>query len=90
MISKLEDLKRLLWEKWDPIGVNDMPDAVDEYDSYAFAVWMALHRGARTKDIEFYLTEIQAKHMGSPRTARLNRAVAAEAVRLFGADSSIV
>lgn len=31
----LEAVRRILWEDWDPIGVNDHPGAIDEYDSYA-------------------------------------------------------
>ncbi|MDR3109948.1 MAG: hypothetical protein LBU65_09740 [Planctomycetaceae bacterium] len=25
----------MFWENWDIIGVNDVPSAIDEYDSYA-------------------------------------------------------
>jgi hypothetical protein len=32
----LAEVKKILWEKWDPIGVNDGENECDdEYDSYA-------------------------------------------------------
>jgi hypothetical protein len=27
-------IDEILWKDWDPIGVNDMPEARDEYQSY--------------------------------------------------------
>jgi len=27
-------IRRVLMEAWDPIGVSDIPEAADEYDSY--------------------------------------------------------
>lgn len=34
----LERVRRVLWETWDPIGVNEHAEASTEYDSYA-QVW---------------------------------------------------
>jgi hypothetical protein len=28
------NIRRVLMERWDPIGVNGIPEAQDEYDSY--------------------------------------------------------
>jgi hypothetical protein len=28
-------VRKMFWENWDIIGVNDVPSAIDEYDSYA-------------------------------------------------------
>ena len=33
-----QELRRLLMERWDPIGVNDAPEAASEYDGYRAAV----------------------------------------------------
>lgn len=38
---KLE-ISRILWEIWDPIGVNTIPEARDEYDSYVNEVFIML------------------------------------------------
>ena len=29
------ELRKMFWEQWDPIGINDDPRAEGEYDSYA-------------------------------------------------------
>jgi hypothetical protein len=31
----LERVRQVLWETWDPIGVNEHPEASSEYDSDA-------------------------------------------------------
>ena len=70
MIPKLEQMKRLLWEAWDPIGVNahgpegeyDGPE--DEYDSYAFRVFVMLNEGKGQTEIAEYLRWIETEHMG--------------------------
>jgi hypothetical protein len=32
-------IRRILMEKWDPIGVSDEPQAADEYNSY---IWVSI------------------------------------------------
>jgi hypothetical protein len=46
MIGELEAIKRLLWEDWDPIGVNGFGPN-DEYDNYAFRIFVMLKEGKR-------------------------------------------
>jgi hypothetical protein len=64
MIIELEQLKKLLWEEWDPIGVNYDKSAIDEYDSYALRVFSMLKHGKNEEDILNYLNYIEAVHMG--------------------------
>lgn len=52
----------LLWA-WDPIGVRGIPEAVDEYDSYAPAVLELLESGASDQSIADYLTGITRDRM---------------------------
>jgi hypothetical protein len=81
MIPKLEDLKRLLWEQWDPIGVcGGGPD--DEYDSYAYEVWMRLKRGASTNEIADYLRWAETEHMGLSETPGKALEIARKAVAI--------
>ncbi len=79
MIPLLSALQRLLLEEWDPIGVQDAPEAVDEYDSYAFEIYTMLHAApAPTAErIAAYLTLIETEHMGLNPNAAHNRRVAA-------------
>ena len=64
MIGELEQIKVLLWEEWDPIGVNDSPCARDEYDSYAFQLFISLRQGMNEASIAEYLRWAELEHMG--------------------------
>lgn len=43
--SGAPDLRRILMEEWDPIGVRGVPEAADEYDSYLPQIGSRLHDG---------------------------------------------
>ena len=63
MIGELEAIRRLLWEDWDPIGVNSFgPD--DEYDSYAFRVFAMLNEGRGESEISDYFKWAASENMG--------------------------
>ena len=63
MIDELSAIKRILWEDWDPIGVNGVgPD--DEYDSYAFRVFAMLTGGKGATEIAEYLRWAAIENMG--------------------------
>jgi hypothetical protein len=49
---------------WDPIGINGIPEARDEYTSYAQVVLSLLKRGANIAEISRYLRDIRIVHMG--------------------------
>lgn len=59
----LQEIRRILWEEWDPIGVNGIaPD--DEYDSYAFRVFSMLSEEADVQSVADYLRWAAAENMG--------------------------
>ncbi|RYG98865.1 MAG: hypothetical protein EON58_05810 [Alphaproteobacteria bacterium] len=49
---------------WDPIGVRGIPEAIDEYDGYAPAVFELLQRHAPIPEIADYLIHITRDRMG--------------------------
>jgi len=51
-------------EEWDPIGVNDVPEAADEYDLYIGDVYELLAHGASNADMSAYLRNIEVDRMG--------------------------
>ena len=57
-------IRRVLMEKWDPIGVSDEPQAADEYDSYIWGIYGLLKRGAEDKEIATHLLKIETERMG--------------------------
>jgi hypothetical protein len=48
---------------WDPIGVNGIPEASDEYDSYLGPLAEKLREGVGARVVCEYLSEIQSKRM---------------------------
>lgn len=62
--NALSDVCRILLDVWDPLGVNDYPEAHDEYDSYAPAIVGMLVRGATEADLVHHLRAIETENMG--------------------------
>jgi hypothetical protein len=76
MILELEEIKRILLQEWDPIGVADTSGAADEYDTYAFQIFTSLHSGATSDSIADYLHWVVSEHIGLPSNPTLNQAIA--------------
>ncbi len=59
-----QEIQELLMKYWDPIGVKDIPEARDEYDSYIPTIYGILI--ARKSEFEMfnYLWHVETKHMG--------------------------
>jgi hypothetical protein len=57
-------LDELLWKEWDPIGVNDIEDVRDEYQSYTPAIFSFKINGADKVKIGEYLYKIETINMG--------------------------
>lgn len=64
MPPELKAIQALLWEEWDPIGVNDISTASDEYDRYAGEVYSMLSRGADADEIARHLSWSVRTRMG--------------------------
>ena len=59
-----QEIDRVLWEVWDPIGINELPDAPpDEYSSYVNGVFELLVNGASDDAIARHLFAIVADRM---------------------------
>ena len=53
----------ILMQEWDPIGVNDVPEASDEYDGYIGDVYALIERGATESEISNYLHCVELRQM---------------------------
>lgn len=54
-------IREILIQEWDPIGVRDVPQAQDEYDSYIGRVYvMLMDEGATRQAVAAYLFDIAA------------------------------
>lgn len=54
----------VLIKEWDPIGVGDVPEAQDEYDTYVPGVYKHLIHRSPERDLFEYLWQIETEHMG--------------------------
>ena len=80
------ELRHLLLEEWDPIGVRDVPEAQDEYDGYLGQIGSRLREGSHAEDIASYLDWAEFEHMGlgaTPAARVRNRDVAAHVCSLY-------
>jgi len=57
-------VRTMLWEDWDPIGVNQFSEASDEYDSYAGEVAELVRRGASEQEMFDWLWSLETGHIG--------------------------
>lgn len=55
---------KTLLKNWDPIGIQDIPEAQDEYDSYAYPVVRLLTSGKSEREVFDHLWRIETEHMG--------------------------
>jgi hypothetical protein len=54
----------ILWNDWDPIGVNDISEARDEYHSYVWKVVDFKLKNVDSEVIAQYLFQIETGQMG--------------------------
>lgn len=57
-------IDELLWQEWDPIGINHYLEARDEYSSYVFQVFRLVVYGASAEEIAQKLLSIEQERMG--------------------------
>ena len=55
----------ILLQEWDPLGVNEIPEAADEYDSYIHGVLSLLTRRVSRQTLIDHLVEIEILAMCS-------------------------
>lgn len=86
LLTRVDEVLHYLW---DPIGVSDVPEARNEYSSYAGVVLSLLKRGAAESEIADYLRKIRVEHMGMG-TLEDERSNEAELVELLVHWSKII
>jgi len=90
MIEKYESrrirvqIRHVLLDVWDPIGIKDEPSAQDEYDGYIGKVYELLVGRVPDDVIEDYLLWAVNNHMGldAPRSAMKGTVAAMRRIQL--------
>lgn len=73
-------IDEILWNDWDPIGVNDIEDARDEYQSYTSQVFGLKINNTDKEIIAQHLLKIERELMGLPGNLENCRKVAEKLV----------
>ena len=76
-----QKIDEILWEDWDPIGVNDRAPR-DEYQSYTPQIFSLKIEGADLETIAQKLNQIAIEKMGLGGNIEYNRRVAAKIINL--------
>ncbi len=74
-------ISRILWGQWDPIGVQGDPNAWGEYDAYVGGVYDLLVRGAPDDEVIEHLRRLETETMGLPGSSKAHLAAIAAALR---------
>ncbi len=68
-LALYKTIDEILWNDWDPIGVNDFgEDARDEYYSYLPKVYTMVNENFSAQEIGQYLFKVEFDMMGMPST----------------------
>jgi hypothetical protein len=60
-----EKIREVLIKEWDPIGVQALPEAQDEYDGYIPTLYsMLIARRSNQVEVYEYLLWLETEHMG--------------------------
>jgi hypothetical protein len=77
-----ESIRAILLKDWDPIGVADVPQAQDEYDSYVSQIYVMLIKHQARHTLVDHLWRVQTEHMGLAGNRRHTEAIADRLLRL--------
>lgn len=80
--SLLSDVKRVLLMDWDPIGIQNIPDAMTEYDGYAPSICQLLGESRSVEEVYAHLRWIVVDRMGLDDNEAHTMAVAKSLVSL--------
>jgi hypothetical protein len=75
-------IRDILLHEWDPLGVSQIPEAADEYDSYLPHVHRLIVEGADARKILDYLQAIETKEIGVWGDPKIAERVAARLASL--------
>jgi hypothetical protein len=77
-------IDEILWSDWDPLGMNDIDDVRDEYQSYALQICGLKIHGANQETIAQKLYDFQRDEMSMPGSIENCRQIAEKIINLKG------
>lgn len=79
----LEIIRKILWEDWDPIGINVLSIAKDEYDNYAPKIYQMISKGDDAKVVANYLTYVDTELIGNRPSIKRDLRVANKLIKVL-------
>jgi hypothetical protein len=80
-----QEVKEVLFQEWDPIGINSNPACSDEYDSYVNTIVRFIQAGADEYKIAEHLRNLRRVSMGlSSEDEERDRRIARRLINLGG------
>jgi hypothetical protein len=61
-----DSIRKVLYNDWDPLGINDHPSTQDEYDAYIAPVYRVLVGNRSAEELVKILTRIERDEIGVP------------------------
>ena len=83
-MSREDELKRVLLLDWDPIGVSELPEAQDEYDSYLLSVVALLSSGGSQQQLADHLHWLSTVQMGLGGNRQHSEKIAGKLISVWG------
>jgi hypothetical protein len=77
MAASVQAIRTVLMDDWDPIGVQDIPEAADEYDPNVMPIYSIL-RQRKSEDALVDYLRWMTEHMGLPAARDSLRPIAAK------------
>lgn len=59
-----QNIRKILLEEWDPIGIKEIDEAQDEYDFYIPDILKMIGDGQSANDLASYLMFVEKERMG--------------------------
>ena len=77
-----QGIDEILWNDWDPIGINLLSSSRDEYHDYILAIFNLVMKNATSLELEQYLDDIVKNRMGFRSSKKSNKPVAEKIIGL--------
>lgn len=77
-----QGIDEILWNDWDPIGINLLPSARDEYHTYIPVIFNMVMKNASSLELEEYLEDVVKNRMGLRSHKQSNKPIAEKIIQL--------
>ena len=77
-----QGIDEILWNDWDPIGINLLPSSRDEYQDYIPVIFKLVMKNVTSLELEQYLDDVVKNRMGLRSSKKSNKPVAEKIIEL--------